>query len=79
MDEAISVAQAKRHFFKLLQAVRSGRSYAVTSQGKAVAKIVPVRPHDEIMRGARRALIARLRSQPIVDIGPWTRDELYER
>jgi hypothetical protein len=30
------------------------------------------------MTGARAALIARLRSQPVVDIGRWTRDELYE-
>jgi prevent-host-death family protein len=78
MDEAISAAEANRHFSKLLQAVRRGRSYVVTSHGKAVAKIVPVGAHDEVMTAARRALIARLRSQPIVDIGPWTRDELYE-
>jgi hypothetical protein len=24
-------------------------------------------------------LLARLRSQPVIDIGPWNRDELYER
>jgi prevent-host-death family protein len=79
MDDAISAAQAKRHFFKLLQAVRRGRSYVVTSHGKAVAKIVPLGAAGEVMAGARAALIARLRSQPIISVGPWKRDELYDR
>jgi prevent-host-death family protein len=78
MDEAISAADANRHFSKLLRAVRRGHSYVVTSHGTPVAKIVPVGAHDEIMTKARTALLARLRSQPAVDIGPWTRDELYE-
>jgi prevent-host-death family protein len=78
MDEAISAVQAKRSFSKLLQAVRGGRSYVVTSRGKPVAKIVPAGAPDAVMTGARRALIARLRSQPIFDAGSWTRDELYE-
>jgi prevent-host-death family protein len=78
MDETISAAQAKRHFSKLLQAVCRGRSFLVTSHGKPVAKIIPVGALDEAMTGARAALVARLRSQPIVDIGRWTRDVLYE-
>jgi prevent-host-death family protein len=78
MDEVISAAEANRHFSQVLRAVRRGRSYVVTSHGKPVAKIVPVGAHDEVMTGARAALIARLRSQPVVDIGRWTRDELYE-
>lgn len=78
MDEAISAAQANRRFSEVLRAVRHGRSYVVTSHGKPIAKIVPVSPHDEVMAGARAALIRRLRSQPVVDIGSWSRDELYE-
>jgi hypothetical protein len=27
---------------------------------------------------ARIALLERLRSEPVVDVGPWRRDELYE-
>jgi hypothetical protein len=30
-------------------------------------------------RKALVRLLARLRSQPAIDIGPWNRDELYER
>ena len=78
MDQAISAAEANRHFSKLLRAVRRGHTYVVTSHGRPVAKIIPVGAHDEIMTAARTALIARLRSQAIVDIGVWTREELYE-
>lgn len=78
MDEAISAADANRHFSKLLRSVRRGRSYVVTSHGRPVAKIVPIGPRDEVMNAARGALLARLRSQPVVGIGAWTREELYE-
>ena len=78
MDEVISAAEANRQFSQVLRAVRRGRSYVVTSHGRPVARIVSVGAHDEVMTAARAALIARLRSQPVVDIGRWTRDELYE-
>ena len=78
MGDAVSAADANRKFSQLLRAVRDGRSYVVTSHGKPVAKIVPVSRHDELMAGARAALLARLRAEPVVEIGRWTRDELYE-
>jgi prevent-host-death family protein len=77
MEKAVSAADANRNFSKLLRAVREGHSYVVTSHGKAVAKIVPVE-RDDVARGARVALLKRLRSQPVVTIGRWSRDELYE-
>ena len=33
---------------------------------------------DETSRGARTALLQRLRKQPVIEIGKWSRDELYE-
>jgi lysophospholipid acyltransferase (LPLAT)-like uncharacterized protein len=39
---------------------------------------VPIGPHDEVASGARAALLARLRAQPVVEVGRWTREELYE-
>lgn len=78
MEKAVSAADANRKFSKLLRAVREGHSYVVTSHGKAVAKIVPVEKNGGITRGARAALIKRLRSEGIVAIGRWSRDELYE-
>jgi prevent-host-death family protein len=80
MSSAISAADANRRFSELLRGVRNGASYIVTSHGKPVAKIVPITERDPVREAAKRALLARLRSQPATKaIGRWTRDELYER
>jgi prevent-host-death family protein len=79
MDDAISAADANRSFSRLLRRVREGRSVVVTSHGKPVAKIVPIGEHDDrTAKSARAALFARLRAQPLIDVGHWTRNELYE-
>ena len=78
LEDAVSAADANRRFSELLRTVKGGRSVVVTSQGKAVARIVPVTEHDPTAEGARAALLARLRSEPVVSVGRWTRDELYE-
>jgi prevent-host-death family protein len=77
MEKAVSAADANRHFSNLLRTVREGHSYIVTSHGRAVAKIVPIQKDSGVMRGARAALINRLRSEPVVKVGRWSRDELY--
>lgn len=77
MEKSVAAADANRQFSKLLRAVSKGQSYTVTSHGRPVARIVPVVPSPGAP-AARAALLKRLRSQPIVTIGPWTRDELYE-
>jgi prevent-host-death family protein len=41
MDKAVSAAEAKRRFSRILREVRDGRSYVVTSHGRPVARIVP--------------------------------------
>ena len=79
MATSISAADANRHFSDLLRRVREGRTITVTSHGRPVAKLVPVEEHDRVAAGARAALLARLRDAPAIDIGRWTRDELYER
>jgi prevent-host-death family protein len=78
MEKAVSAADANRKFSKLLRGVREGHSYVVTSHGKAVAKIVPVEKNGAVTTGARSTLLKRLRSEPIVSIARWSRDELYE-
>jgi prevent-host-death family protein len=78
MDKAVSAADANRRFSELLRTVRKGRSVLVTSHGKPVARIVPVVEDGRIGEGARSALFARLRTERVVKIGRWTRDELYE-
>ena len=78
MEKPVSAADANRKFSKLLQGVREGQSYVVTSHGKAVARILPAGKDGGATRGARAALLKRLRSEPVVTIGRWSRDELYE-
>jgi prevent-host-death family protein len=79
MEEAVSAADANRSFSRILRSVREGRSVVVTSHGKPIAKILPISEHDDRMaKGARSALLSRLRSESVVSIGRWTRDELYE-
>ncbi len=79
MDEPISAADANRRFSQILRGVREDRTtYIVTSHGKPVAKITPVDPDSNVSARALDLLLERLESEPIVDIGHWTRDELYE-
>lgn len=78
MERAVSAADANRRFSKLLSGVREGESYLVTAHGKAVAKLVPVAKSSGLARAARSALLKRLRSERVVTVGGWTRDELYE-
>jgi len=78
MDEIVSAADANRKFSHLLRGVREGRTYVVTSHGKPIAKIVPADEHQEVAASARQALLTRLEKKPIVQIGHWSRDELYE-
>lgn len=78
MEKTVSAAEANRSFSKILQGVKRGRSFVVTSHGKPVAKIAPPDTPGLAEAAARAALLKRLRKQPVADIGRWTRDELYE-
>jgi prevent-host-death family protein len=78
MDKVVSAAEANRRFSQLLRSVREGDSYVVTAHGRPVAKIVPIRGNDAVADHAKAALLEHLRSQTPIDIGPWTRDELYD-
>ncbi len=71
MDTAISAADANRAFSRLLR--------EVTAHGKPVARLVPCDAADAARGAARAELLARLSAQPVVDVGRWSRDDLYER
>ncbi len=78
MDKTISAADANRRFSELLRTVKKGQSVVVTSHGKPVAKISPIVEDNRVVDGARSVLLARLRRERVVNVGRWTRDELYE-
>ncbi|HEV2467830.1 MAG TPA: type II toxin-antitoxin system prevent-host-death family antitoxin [Candidatus Sulfotelmatobacter sp.] len=77
MEKAISSADANRKFSQVLREVRDGCSYVVTSHGRPVARISPVRENTAATRG-RALLLKRVRSQPVIDVGRWRREDLYE-
>ncbi len=77
MDKAVSAADANRRFSELLRTVKQGRSVIVTSHGKPVARIAPIAEDERSAKAARSALFARLRSERLVNVGRWTRDQLY--
>ncbi len=76
MEKAISAADANRKFSQVLREVKEGRSYVVTSHGRPVARIEPVKTHSQ--GNAKDALLARLEAQPVRRIGRWKRDDLYD-
>lgn len=79
MDEPISAADANRRFSQLLRGVREDHAtYVVTSHGKPVAKITPIDAASGISAKAHALLLARLKTQPALNAGRWTRGELYE-
>jgi prevent-host-death family protein len=78
MEKPISAADANREFSRLLQGVKKGHSYVVTSHGTPVAKIAPVEEGARFAARARNVLLTRLKTVPI-EIGAWTRDELYDQ
>ena len=80
MEEEVTAAEANRNFSRVLRRVREARAeYVVTVHGEPVAKIVPIDKSKAQRDAAWERLLKRLRSQPAIDIGPWTRDELYDR
>ncbi len=78
MAKAISATDANRQFSRLLDGVRRGRTYVVTSHGEPIARISPVDVAEESIADARKSLLARLRSQKATKAKRWTRAELYE-
>jgi len=80
MEKSISAADANRSFSQVLREVREGRTYVVTSHGRPVARISPVLSKQGKVGDspAWSRLLRRVRKQPVMNIGRWTRDELYD-
>jgi prevent-host-death family protein len=77
----ISAADANRYLSRLVREVAAGEGVIVTSRGEPVAKVVPIEPADLNEQQRQKAWedhIARLRSQPALNLGKITRDEIYD-
>jgi len=76
----VSAEEAAQHLAELLEHVREGATYTITLDGQPVAKLEPAPPEpttDE-REAAKQRLLERLRSQPVINAGKWTREELYD-
>jgi prevent-host-death family protein len=80
MEKSISAADANRSFSQVLREVREGRTYIVTSHGKPVARIAPVQSKQGKVGDSPGwgRLLRRIGKQRVMNIGRWTRDELYD-
>lgn len=75
----ITAADANRTFSSLLRRASAGETVVVTSRGKPVAQIGPVQEDVAAKEAAWQALLEHLRTRTPQVVGPWTREELYER
>ena len=79
MNKIVTASEANRQFSKLLRNVGKGNSYTITSHGEPVATLAPSPAKlKKEQEAAKKRLMQHLRAQRPMDIGPWTREELYE-
>jgi antitoxin (DNA-binding transcriptional repressor) of toxin-antitoxin stability system len=78
MDKIVTEAEASRSLLDILKGVCAGEIYVVTVDGQPGARIIPIVKNDVAREKAWEALMRRLHSQPAINVGPWTREELYE-
>jgi prevent-host-death family protein len=75
----VSASEANPSFSSLLRQVAQGQSFTVFSHGRPVATIAPAVESTASLGVSRRALLARLATQPASGEPPnWQRDDLYD-
>lgn len=78
----VSASEANRSFSRLLRAADQGTEVTITSRGEPKYKLISISNDDEERARRLKAmdeLLERLEKQKFTVVGPWTRDELYER
>jgi prevent-host-death family protein len=82
MNKTVTATEANRSFSKLLRDVAAGHRVEITSHGRKIAVLSPAElegPSREQRLKALEKLKKRWATQKRVTVGPWTREELYER
>lgn len=77
MEKYVTATEANQRFAEVLREVSAGESFAVTSRGRIVAEISP--PRKKRKNKSTAEFLAYMDSQPILVIGPWKREDLYDR
>lgn len=81
MERSISATDANREFSRVLSEVAAGETYIVTSHGKPVARLAPVRPPKEDGTARQRrvaSLVDELAMLPLRAPGRIVREDGYE-
>ncbi|WP_321492502.1 type II toxin-antitoxin system prevent-host-death family antitoxin [uncultured Desulfobacter sp.] len=76
--KTITASNANRKFSSLLRDVNNGEDITITSRGKPVAKIIPVKSTVMQKKAMKNLLLSRLKTQAVTGFRNWTRDELYD-
>lgn len=78
--KTVTASEANRQFSAVLREVAQGERVIVTSRGKPVATIEPMRARAAAMRAsaAKRRLLDHLATVKPVGSRDWTRDDLYD-
>jgi prevent-host-death family protein len=84
MSETLTMTatEANRKFSALLREVERGKRVIITSHGRDVAMMSSPESQADIQARKLKALAALKAHWAVikpVTVGPWTRDELYER
>ena len=66
-------------FSRLLREVQNGASFTVTSHGRPVARLVPADSETADRAALIKSMIDTANARPVMNLGKWTREELYER
>ena len=78
MDRLITATEANQRFSEMLREVADGESYTVTSRGRPVARVTPVRDSEEEIRRRQADLLEYLRAKKPFVAEPWKREDLYD-
>ncbi len=78
--KTVTAAEANRQFSAVLREVAQGERVTVTSRGKPVATIEPMRSRAGSARAgaAKRRLLEHLATVQAVGARDWSRDDLYD-
>jgi prevent-host-death family protein len=77
MGRTVTATEANQQISAIMREVRAGETVTVTSRGKPILHMVPADAKKN--RRDLSALWAYMDSHPPTVIGPWKREDLYDR
>jgi prevent-host-death family protein len=77
MSRTVTATEANQHISEIMREVRAGETVTVTSRGKPILHMVPA--DSKKKRRDLSSLWAYMDSHPPMVIGPWKREDLYDR